>query len=268
MKKKRIFLALVLAVVMLVSLAGAALAADPTTVDVTWDGAGIVDGTVTSGDDANAAFTSFGATGNVGVFNAVDNNDNPYTYNVDSCVFSLDTNISGGGYAGLQVNRTDAKTSYGLPGQLSYTYVEIANGSATLQNRSNTNYASMRDSNYGWNANNHITVTGASSYYLERYMDSGNTNFAGIQAGGAGDADLDCMSSEASAGQVRLGWGCGCYTNADFAASGSGTLTLTGVGNNSATTAALPGMTGANAFSIIASWLGSFNISDYSTTTN
>jgi len=251
---------------MVLSLASLALAADPTETTVNWSGSGLVSGGVTAGDDANASFISAGMAGNTGTFSATDQNNNPYSYGVDSCVFSLDTAISGNGLAELLVNRTDAKTSYGLPGQVSYTGVSIADGLATLQNRSSTNYASMKDSNYGWNANDHITVTGASVYSLQRLVDSGNSNFAEILAYGSGDADLDCMSSEASAGQVRLGWGCGCYTNADFNANGVGTMELNAYGNTSTTTAALPGMTGANSFSVIASWLGSFNLPNYSVT--
>ena len=265
--KKKLLIALSVALLLVLSLGSAVFATDPTNVTVTWDGAGVVDGSVDTGD----ALTYFHSEGSnhIGTFQATDSNDNPYNYNVDTCSFSLDTVIGGIGWADLEVNRTDSKSSmYGVAGQQSYTYVGVSNGLATLQNRSWTNYASMKDSNYGWNANDHITVIGATAYTLQRFMDSGNVNFAEFWASGTGDADLDCMSSEAGAGQVRLGWGCGCYTNADFTASGAGTAKLTGVGNNSATTAMTPGMVGATSFQIIANWVGSFSIADYSTTAN
>jgi len=265
--KSKLILALAIALTLVLSLGGLALAADPTTVDVTWDGIGEVGGAVTAGDDANANFYS-GGNSHTGAFHASDDNHNPYGYGVDSCSFSMETSIGGGGEAWLDVNRTDAKTSYGAAGQQSYTYVWTNDGDATLQNRSATNYASMKDSNYGWHSNDHITVTGATAYTLQRFVDSGNVNFAGLLASGTGDADLDCMSSEASAGRVRLGWGCGCYTNADFTANGTGTLWLDAVGNNSATTAMAPGMTGASSFHFIANWAGSFSIADYSVTAN
>jgi len=236
-------------------------------VTITWDGGGDVWGSVTAGNDASATFYS-GSNSQVGEFHAVDSNNNPYGYGVDSCTFSLDISLSGGGMASLLVDRTDAKTSYGAAGQQSYTYVFTPDGSATLQNSSSTNYASMKDCNYGWNANDHITVSGSTYYELQRYVDSGAGNYAEINAFGGGDADLDCMSSEASAGQVRLGWGCGCYTNADFTANGTGTMELYAYGNNSATTAMAPGMTGATSFDFIASWAGAFSIPDYSTTAN
>jgi len=99
-------------------------------------------------------------------------------------------------------------------------------------------------------------------------MDSGSTNSARLDLIGTGNANIDCMSSEAKEGQVRLGWGCGCYTNADIVATGSGTFNLQAVGDTSTTTALAPGMTGANSFNFIASWAGNstFTIPDYSTT--
>lgn len=263
---KRI-LGIALALAMLASLmvSSVALADGPTGVVITWDGAGEVDGSVDTGD-ALTLFHSEG-TDHVGEFNAVDSNNNPYGYGVDNGEFSLETVIDGSGWAELDVTRTDSKTSmYGPAGQQSYSFVGVEDGVATLQNRSLTNYASMRDSNYGWHANDHITVVGADGYLLIRAMDSGAGNVASLQAGGTGSADLDCMSSEASAGQVRLGWGCGCYTNADFTATGTGTFQLDGVGNTSATTAMAPGMIGASSFTIIANWLSSFSVSDYSVT--
>lgn len=267
--KKRI-LGIALAVAMLASLlvGSSVLAADPTGVNVTWAGAGVVDGVVNAGDDAVTYFHSEG-TSHIGEFNAIDDNHNPYGYGVDSCSFSMETAITGTGWAGLDVNRTDSKASmYGAAGQQSYTYVGVINGVATLQNRANTNYASMRDCNYSWHSNDHITVIGADSYDLDRWMDSGTGNLASLQASGTGDADLDCMSAEASGGQVRLGASCGCYTNAHFNATGSGAFQLDGVGNTSATTAMAPGMVGASSFSIVANWASSFSIADYSVTAN
>jgi len=265
--KKLFGIAMALALIASLAVGSVALAADPTEVIVNWDGGGSVGGSVTAGDDASANFYS-GSNYQVGEFHAVDNNNNPYGYGVDSCTFSLDTSLNGGGMASLLVDRTDAKTSYGGAGQQSYTSVFTYDGCATLQNRSSTNYASMKDCNYGWNANDHITVSGSSYYELQRYVDSGAGNYAEINATGGGDADLDCMGSEASAGQVRLGFGCGCYTNANFTANGAGTMELYAQGNNSTTTAMAPGMTGATSFDFVASWVGTFNIPDYSTTAN
>lgn len=263
---KRTLVSLLLALALVLGVNSVVLADSPTEVDFDWDGSGWIGGVVTAGDDAVHSFESFGTMGNIGNFYSKDSNDNPYTYGVDSCVTHLDTAISGYGWAFLQSNRNDAKTSYGQPGQISLTGVEIDGGSATLSNRSTTNYASMRDCNYGWNANDHVTVTGSSAYEIMRYMDSGYTNFAGINAFGSGDADLDCMNAEASEGRVRLGLGCGCYTNAKFNASGTGTFGLHAEADTEITSALAPGVTGMTTFDFIASWASSIGIADYSTT--
>jgi len=267
-KKLMLALAIVMALMLTVGM-GVALADDPTTVDVDWNGAGGISGLVTAGDDTIANFYSWGNTGNIGQFNFVDSNDNPYNYGVDSCVSSFSTSIFGGGSAYLSVDRTDAKTSYGNPGQISYTYVGITDGAATLQNRSSTNYASMKDCNYGWNSSNHITVTGASYYELERSMDGGWGNSAFLTAIGDGSATLDCMNAEASAGQVRLGLGCGCFTNADFSANGtSGIFGVGGTANTGANFAGMGLTYGSGDYGFTAPWSNSFSVADYSVTVN
>jgi len=261
--KKKILVSMLIAVVLLLTIGSAVMADDPTEVNVTWDGTGVVAGTVDLGDDAVHSFQSVGVI-NTGSFYSKDSNDNPYNYNVDSTIGWLDTTISTG-YAWFSSQRTDAKTSYGNAGQESYTYVSTVDGLATLQNRSSSNYASMKDCNYGWNANNHITISGSSDYFLQRYMDSGDNNFVGLMAFGSGDADLDCMSSEASQGQVKLGAGCGCYTNAKFNANGTGTLDFLANADTGIASALVPGVSGMISFGFIANWIGSFSITDYST---
>lgn len=268
MKMKKRILTIGIGIAMLASLlfSGMVLADSPTTVDVDWDGAGWVDGSVDTGD----ALTYFHSEGSnhIGEFHATDNNDNPYSYGVDSCSFSLETAITGGGQAWLEVNRTDSCGSYGPAGQQSYTFVGVEDGDATLQNRSGTNYASLKDCNWGWNANNHVTVTGADFYTIQRWMDSGDVDFAGLVVNGTGDANLDCMNAESSGNwqATKLGSGCGCYTNADFTATGSGTFDLYAIGDTSTTTAMAPGMTGASSFNFIANWVNStFTVPDYST---
>ena len=268
--KRKILIVCLLTLVMSLGLTTTVLADDPTTVEVTWNGGGIVDGGVVTGDTT----TTFHSEGNshFGEFVATDSNNNLYNYGVDTNTSALETSIAGSGWAELVVDRTDAKTSYGAAGQQSYTYVGVSNGAATLQNKSTSNYASMRDCNYGWISSNHITVTDADSYTLKRWMDSeytviGDANFAGIQATGTGDAVLNAMSSEASAGRVKLGTGCGCYTNASFNATGSGAVIVEGNGNTSATTAMAPGMVGASSFSFTAGWANStISIPNYAVT--
>jgi len=253
--KKLIGIALVVALMASLCFGSVALAYDPpTTVTVDWGdggtgyGSGWIGTTVTAGDDATTTFSSGGSLIK-GSFTATDWNDDTdvhgLTYGVDNFTTNLRGSVtdigSGWGFIEFQTDRTDSGP-YGPPGQSSYTYVGVNDGSATLQNRSVTNYAYMGDWNFGWHNNDHITVTGATYYTLNRYMSSvpyaGGTltsNFAALSAWGTGDVDLDCMMSKASAGQVQLGWGGGCYTNADASFTGSGQLTLTGVGNNQVT---------------------------------
>jgi len=266
---KKLFLIPILIILLIACLGSPVLAADPpNTVDVNWDGSGVVVGSVATGDDAHANFYS-GGYSHVGEFHAVDSNNNPYTYNVDSCSFSMGTDITGGGVAWLEVNRNDASTSYGEAGQQSRTYVWTDDGDASLYNRSSTNYASMGDSNHGWRANDHITVTGATNYELQRSMDGGWGNSVYLRAQGSGDADLDCMSAEASAGQVRLGIGCGCYTNADFSATGPGGIFgVDGTAENGANFAGMGLTYGSGVYGFSTMWTGSFAVADYSVTVN
>ena len=261
------FLTVLLIMAFLMLLGGTAYADDSTEFKVDWNGGGWVGGTVTSGNDAFASFESFGASWHGGSFTARDANNNPFNYGVDTNHFSLQTNLEGGGYASLFVERLDAKEGgYGPAGQQSYTGVWIADGDASLSNRSRTNYADMIDSNYGWQNSNHVTVNNSSLYEIDRWMNGGTGNSAGISALGSGSASLTAMSSEAKDSQVRLGWGAGCYTNAKFNASGSGALNLWADSKNTATTAFVPGLS-AEKFNILVDWTnGSLNIDDYATT--
>jgi len=264
--KKIISITVALAVLVSLMIGGTALAADPSTVTTTWSGSGEVWVDSNTGDSEAHIYT--GGNSIIGSFVVTDSNDNPYNYGVDTNQFALEASVVDGGEIEYLVQRNESKISmYGVAGQQSYAYVFSSDGEATLQNRSTTNYASMRDCNYGWHSNDHIVVNG-SYWTLTRGASSGTGNIATLTAEGDGSAELDCMSSEASAGQVRLGWGCGCYTNADFSATGAGTFELSANGNNSTTTALAPGMTGATSFDIVASWTSSFNINDYSVTAN
>jgi len=262
---KRLFIVTALVLAMVMAFSGVALA--ETKVEVDWDGGGWVGGNVTAGNDAFAKLESFGAAWHTGSFTALDANNNPYNYGVDDNTFTMKTEIVGGGYANMFVERTDARVSmYGPAGQQSYIGVITADGNATLANRSRTNYADMIDGNYDWQSNNHITVTGSSMYKLDRWMDGGTGNSAGILAWGSGDAKLTAMSSEAKNSQVRLGWGAGCHTNARFNASGSGVMNLWADSKATATTALLPGLS-AQKFDILVNWTnGTLDIGDYSTT--
>ena len=263
--KKRLLVGLLIGIMATFVLALPVAADDPNTVIVDWNGAGTVTGSVDTGD-AKAQFSS-GGVNQVGEFTAVDQNNNPYGYGVDTNTFTMETTIIGGGTATFQVDRLTSKESmYGPAGQQSFIGVSTVDGTASLWNRSTTNYANLIDANYGWHSNGQVTVN-STLYSLARWIDSDIGNIAQLFASGSGTANLDCMSSEArGSGETKLGAGAGCYTNADFTATGSGQLQLIGSGNTSATTAMAPGMTGASSFNFIANWLGgTFGVTDYST---
>ena len=133
--------------------------------------------------------------------------------------------------------------------------------------RTGTNYASLKDCGYKYQlSGGHNIVVDADSYLLGRRIVASDGTISDLNATGSGQATLDCMDSEASATGIRLGWGCGCYTDASFSATGTGTFTLSATGDTSATTAMAPGMVGATSFNIIANWLSSFSVADYSVT--
>jgi hypothetical protein len=94
----------------------------------------------------------------------------------------------------------------------------------------------------------------------------GNTGL--VYAAGNGSAILDCMSSEASGnGSLKLGRGAGCYTDANFTATGaSGYFEAAGVGNDSVTFNGMGVSSGGGSLQVIANWLNSFGIGDYSLT--
>jgi len=161
---KKIFgIALVLAVLAVLSLGSVALADPPTDVTITWGGglvdsggyptdygAGWVSATVTAGDDAT---TTFSTTGNaiLGQFTARDFNDDSTMYFVDKFTTSFSADVTDG-YATISTERTDFAAGwdeagppymYGYAGEHSYNYVGASGGAAHLSVGSWSNYASM-----------------------------------------------------------------------------------------------------------------------------
>ena len=286
--RKLIGIALALAVVLTLGLSTAVLADDPTTVEVDWDNgaggfaSGWVGATVDAGDDATMAFETAG-NGIRGSFRAEDTNNEstPFTYmGVDSCLTYLNAEVSGGGFIEYQTDRTDSyEGSYGPSGQQSYSFLEALGASSygSMAMGSSTNYASQKDCCFSSTGTkmglpnklngHHYTVSGATAYTIDKYIQAGDGDWAEVLTQGIGLAELDCMNSEMSGGQVRLGRGCGCYTDADFHAVGDGNFLATAHGNNYAEIYA----TGANSYGssasvgIISSWVGGgCDISDYS----
>ncbi len=268
--KKKILVSLCLALIMLLGIPSAALAADPTEFHISWDGSGWVGAGVTAGDDVSAGFET-GGDAIAGEYTALDSNDNPYNYGVDSFSALLNADVTNG-YIGASCLRTDSYAGmYGPAGQGSWSGVFVDGGTASIAYRTTTNYAQMRDCSYGYQLpGGHNVVVDADYYEIGRGIADGRGNSGELQAWGSGTAVLDCMSAEASGcWSLKLGRGCGCYTDASFTATGSdGHFEVTGTGVNSVTFNGMGVSSGGGSISIVADWLNSFGISDFSLTAN
>jgi hypothetical protein len=273
---KKIFgIALLLAVVATLAFGSVALAADPTEVNMNWSGSGSVGTTVTAGNDAIIHFAASGS-GISGNFTAKDFNDNPYFYNVDTVSSYIQSAVADGS-SWYRVNRTDSKVSmYGPPGQISYSFIGANGGTAEMATGGFTNYAELEDPTYG----KPKTTSGknfeanASSYLIYRYIQTSDGDNAWFQAQGSGTALIDCMSCNAWGSWFDFGRGSGCYTNADAQFTGAGSFQVMGSAGNSVSfpglglTATGDGTPGSASLQLIANWVSSFNIADYSMSGN
>lgn len=230
----------------------------PTTFDAEWDMSGGVNWTVVNGDDS---FSTFGISGNhaFGEYHAIDYDDNPYGYNVDSTKFWLKANVENGGYIEYAVTRTDSKTSmYGPPGQYTYSYVGSSDGSAFMGQRTTTNYAEQKNCNYGWQSNNQYTADGT-SFYLDHEIYASSGEGAGVNITGSGSASVTVMGDEMYPGSFNLGYkACGCYTNAKASGTGSGIFTLGGTADNSLTW--YGGSAGGGTYTTTVNYLDGFQV--------
>jgi len=266
--KKKLLIALSVALLLVLSLGSAVFAADPPTiVDINWSGSGGVGGAVTAGDDATASFVSLGSS-NVGNFHAIDPDGDKY--GVDLCDFRLSTALTNG-TAWLDVSRDDSRNptsgfSWGSPGQTSYTMVDT-DGNAALTTRSTTWRQYLR------NYHTTISVDSASWYNIRTQLDNAfddtiNVLASGV-ASGDGSAILDYLGakttalSESTLGFARYGSGVG----ASFTATGtSGTFGVWGDCGNGATFGGLGLTYGSGTYGFVSNWASSFSIADYSVT--
>ncbi len=256
----------VIAIVALFAFSSVAFAADPTETNVTWDGAGAVDVTVNSGD-SNAGVSTAGA-GILGSYNVVDSNNNPYGYGVDNFNAYLNANVANG-YINTGANRVESYVPmYGAGGQTSWSNVFVADGTASMAYRSTTNFASMTDATYTYQlVGGHNIVVDAAYFEIYRGIADNRGNVGYVDAYGTGTVILDCMSAEASGvWDLKFGRGAGCYTDANYNATGDGYFEATGVGNTYVTFNGLGISAGGGSLSVIANYLNSFGIGDYSLT--
>jgi len=259
---KKILIALLLALLLTFSFSSAVFA----DVHVTWDGSGGVWADVDTGD-AEAGFIT-GGDAISGSYSARDANDNPYSYGVDS-FSTLFTGSVTNGLMNTGCLRTDSTGMYGAAGQLSWSIVDVEDGTASMAYRSTTNFAQMTDATYGYQlSGGHNIVVNADDYEIDRGILDGRGNSGTLFATGSGSATLDCMSAGASGvWDLVFGRGAGCYTDANFNATGSGGhFAVTGTGVNSVTFNGMGVSSGGGSLSVIADWANNFSINDFSLT--
>lgn len=266
---KKVLISVIIALALLLCTASVALADDPTRTDVTWSGAGTIATTVNSGD-SNAGFNTGGNLIS-GSFTAIDSNNNPYNYTVDSFSALFNGSVTNGSIS-TGCNRVNSYAGmYGAGGQISSCFVGT-DGTASVAFRSTTNYAKLVDATYGYQlpGGHNVVITGATSYFINRFIMDGRGNSGDFTASGDGSATLDCMSAEASGvWNLTLGRGAGCYTDANYNATGTGgQVIVTGIGNNSVTFNGMGTSIGGGALQLVANWVNSINIADFSLTAN
>jgi len=258
--KKRIFsIALILALMSTMLCGSIALADDPTTVEIDWDGGGWVDATVIGGDDA---ITTFNTGGNhiEGTFTA-DYTPGSYSYmEVNTLASRLDALVTGGGYIDYRTERTDCYGGWSPAGQVSYSLVQTDDGNASMGTGSKSHLNGLIDYNYPLQGT--LAVDSATDYDIVRYLSVGNV-FTGIHASGSGSAILQNRNS-AVLKVAEFGDYSGCPTRATFHAVGSGVFDLYARGDNGATINNT-NMTGSTSGSL--TWLGNTSFSGSTVTT-
>jgi len=202
-----------------------------TTVETNWDGSGNFDTHFTAGDDAQADFSTGGSLIS-GEWHATDSDNNPYGYGVDSVEAKVKSSVANG-FMEYKFSRNDAKTSYGEAGQKSYTYIDTF-GTGDFAWKSSSNYASLSNCNYGWQANGQIQATG--SHYIDHYFSISPTEGAEIVVDADANTVITDMSEKSGKSSYTFGKGCGCYTNAEVDIVGSGTFDLYAHADNSIVT--------------------------------
>lgn len=261
-------IALIVALIAIMTMSGAVLADDPTDVNMDWEGGGWVSANVNTGD-ADAGFETGGGYIN-GSYTATDSNNNPYSYGVDSFSACLNASVENG-IIDAGCLRTDSYPGmYGDAGQSSWSFVGVDDGTASMAYCTTTNYAQMRDCSYGSQllGGHNIVVDGA-YFEIDRGIQDGRGNEGFLDASGTGSATLDCMSAEASGcWALSFGRGCGCFTDANYHAVGSGEFEVTGIGVNGVTFNGMGLSSGGGSLGIVANYVNSFDINDYSLTAN
>jgi hypothetical protein len=210
-----------------------------------------------------------------GSLTVTDQNNNPYTYGVDTVNHYVQSLVENG-YTNYTVIRNDSGGSYGAAGQVSQSYIYASGGTAEMAIGGFTNYAELEDPTYG----DPKTTSGknfeanANLYEIHRYLCTGDGDYAYFDAVGSGTALIDCMSSNAWSSWFNFARGSGCYTNADAQFTGSGFFDVYGEAGNQVSFHGLgvtsygDGTAGSASLQFIANWTSSFSIADYSVSGN
>lgn len=224
---KKQILGLLAALLLVVGLVSAV----STTIDTTWNGGGSFATTFISGDDATA---HFGTSGSLisGEFHAIDSNDDPYGYGVDSTSTTIKSSVGNGAMEYTFTRQDSYVPMYGVDGQQSYTYIQSLGLTATgnFAWSTSSNYAGLGNSNYGWQSNNQMMATG--DHYIRHYLSADINNGAQIIVDAVGTTQVTDMCDSAGGTSFNFGKGCGCYTNANVAITGAGLFDLSSASDN------------------------------------
>jgi len=201
------------------------------TVDLVWDGGGILDIDVESDGDQRTQLVTDGSliSGN---FKLTDNNNNPYNYGVDT-VNVYSNNVVSSGSTTFQIDRTDSTSQYGSAGQQMYAFVG-SDGTASMATGAVSNYAGMISATYGKPktlGGYNFEAVGTNFQVIQQVTD-GSGDGAYVNNYGSGSSKINAMSSEMKGSNFKLGKGAGCYTNANVASTGTGFLEVVGWSDN------------------------------------
>ena len=206
-----------------------------TTVDTTWSGSGTITHDFYSGDDAEThIYTSGGVVS--GEFHGTDSDNNPYGYGVDNTEAKIRSHVESGVIKYAFIRNDAYEPMYGPAGQESYTFIGT-DGTGDFAWRTTSNYAQMRSSNYGWQANNQIQATGLHHIYHSFFIDDEYNEGAEIEVTADADTSITDMCEDHWGSSYKFGKGCGCYTNAKVdITNGAGMFDLHAYADNKITT--------------------------------
>jgi len=205
---------LILSIAIVAGMLALPVSGAATNTDVVWSGGGAMSINFQSGDDMQAQFMTGGSAIN-GEFHGVDNDDNPYGYNVDTSTAYVGADISGAGsFMTLQVDRQDGAGMYGGTGQQTWTNVMLNSGTAEMSFGTSTNYAGMTNAQYGWMysgsapyspTTNGVTFEAAGEYIVLHQTTDADGDGANVAATGNGSTEIKMMGETSQGSGFNMG---------------------------------------------------------------